>query len=172
MRRAILALSSTIAGLVLLLSFKTHIPGSTDTGTTAASGSGGAGASSADMAGAGHAGRAGHPGHAGRAGRKARKSRSSPGAATRTVTGTVADTTYGPMQVQLTLAGQSITKVKVLQRTDDGAESDQIDASAIPKLINETLAVQSAHINAVSGASYTSAGYRRSLQSALDQASA
>jgi len=167
MRRAILALSSTIAGLVLLLSFKIHIPGSTDAGTTAASGSAaGTGAGSADMAGAGHAG------HAGQARREARKARPPHGAATRTVTGTVADTTYGPMQVQLTLAGQSITRVKVLQRTDDGAESDQIDASAIPKLINETLAVQSARINAVSGASYTSAGYRRSLQSALDQAGA
>jgi uncharacterized protein with FMN-binding domain len=172
MRRAILALSSTIAGLVLLLSFKTHIPGSTDTGTTAASGSGGAsssgaaGAGSADMAGAGDAGHARH------AGRKPGKARPRHGAAARTVTGTVADTTYGPMQVQLTLAGQSITSVKVLQRTDTGAESDQIDANAIPKLINETLAVQSAHINAVSGASYTSAGYRRSLQSALDQAGA
>jgi len=169
MRRAILALSSTIAGLVLLLSFKTHIPGSTDTGTTAASGSGGAGAGSADMAGAGHAARAGH---AGRPGNAAHKARRPPGAATRTVTGTVADTTYGPMQVQVTLAGQSITSVKVLQRTDTGAESDQIDASAIPRLVNETLAVQSAHINAVSGASYTSAGYQRSLQSALDKASA
>lgn len=169
MRRAILALSSTIAGLVLLLSFKTHIPGSTDTGTTAASGSGAAGAGSADMAGAGHAGHAGRSGHVGR---KASKARPQHGVAARTVTGTVADTTYGPMQVQLTLAGQSITSVKVLQRTDTGAESDQIDANAIPKLINETLAVQSAHINAVSGASYTSAGYRRSLQSALDQAGA
>jgi uncharacterized protein with FMN-binding domain len=82
----------------------------------------------------------------------------------------VAETTYGPMQVRLTLTGQSITRVTVLQRTDDGAMSNQIDANAIPKLIDETLAVQSARINAVSGASYTSAGYRRSLQSALDQA--
>jgi uncharacterized protein with FMN-binding domain len=74
------------------------------------------------------------------------------------------------MQVQVTLAGTKITKVTVLQRTDDGAESDQIDAYAIPKLTSETLAAQSAHIDAVSGASYTSSGYIQSLQSALDKA--
>ena len=65
---------------------------------------------------------------------------------------------YGPMQVQLTLTGQKITKVTVLQRTNDGSESDQIDAFAIPKLTSETLAAQSAQIDAVSGASYTSSG--------------
>lgn len=170
MRRAILALSSTLAGLVLLLSFKTHMPGVTGAGTTSAPGSGGTstgsgpatGAGSADMAGGGHAA------HSARPSRPRHRAR----AGTRTVTGAVASTTYGPMQVQLTLAGQTITKVSVLQRTDDGAESNQIDSSAIPKLIGETLAVQSARINAVSGASYTSAGYRKSLQSALDQAGA
>jgi uncharacterized protein with FMN-binding domain len=74
------------------------------------------------------------------------------------------------MQVQVTLAGTKITKVTVLQRTDTGAESDQIDANAIPQLTSETLAAQSAHIDAVSGATYTSSGYIQSLQSALDQA--
>jgi uncharacterized protein with FMN-binding domain len=165
MRRAILALSSTIAGLVLLLSFKTHVPGVTDSGTTASGSGGGSGAGTgagaADMAGAGHASLAPS---------KTRRPRRRPGASARTVTGTVAETMYGPMQVQLTLTGQSITKVTVLKRTDDGAMSNEIDAGAIPRLIDETLAVQSARINAVSGASYTSAGYRRSLQSALDQA--
>ena len=91
-------------------------------------------------------------------------------ASARTLTGTVANTQHGPMQVQVTLAGTKITKVTVLQRTDDGAESDQIDANAIPRLTSETLAAQSAHIDAVSGASYTSSGYMQSLQSALDQA--
>ena len=72
--------------------------------------------------------------------------------------------------MQVTLAGTKITKVTVLQRTDDGSESDQIDATAIPTLTSETLAAQSAHIDAVSGASYTSSGYIQSLQSALDKA--
>ena len=87
-------------------------------------------------------------------------------------TGTVAGTPYGPMQVQLTLTGTKITKVTVLQRTNDGALSDQIDKTAIPTLTSETLAAQGAHIDAVSGASYTSSGYIKSLQSALDQAGA
>ena len=92
--------------------------------------------------------------------------------APRTVTGAAASTPYGPMQVQLTLSGTKITKVTVLQRTNDGAESDQIDDNAIPKLSSETLAAQSARIDAVSGASYPSSGYVQSLQSALDQARA
>jgi uncharacterized protein with FMN-binding domain len=91
-------------------------------------------------------------------------------AAARTVTGTAANTQYGPMQVQLTLSGTKITKVTVLQRTNDGAESNQIDATAIPTLTSETLAAQGAQIDAVSGATYTSSGYIQSLQSALDRA--
>jgi uncharacterized protein with FMN-binding domain len=84
----------------------------------------------------------------------------------------VATTQFGPMQVQVTLAGMKITKVTVLQRTNDGAESDQIDANALPKLASEALVAQSAHIDAVSGATYTSSGYIQSLQSALDKAGA
>ena len=76
------------------------------------------------------------------------------------------------MQVQVTLTGTKITNVTVLQRTNEGAESDEIDSNAIPKLTSETLAAQSAHIDAVSGATYTSSGYIQSLQSALDKAGA
>ena len=60
----------------------------------------------------------------------------------------------------------------MVQQTNDGVESNQIDANAIPQLTSETLAAQSAHIDAVSGASYTSSGYSQSLQSALDKAGA
>ena len=77
---------------------------------------------------------------------------------------------YGPSQVAITLSGGKITKVTVLQHTDDGANSQQIDGNALPKLTAETLTAQSAKIDAVSGASYTSAGYIKSLQSALDKA--
>jgi uncharacterized protein with FMN-binding domain len=86
------------------------------------------------------------------------------------VTGAVANTQYGPMQVEVTLTGTRITNVTVLQQTNVGSRSTQIDAMAIPKLNSETLAAQSAQIDAVSGASYTSAGYKQSLQSALDKA--
>ena len=73
------------------------------------------------------------------------------------------------MQVQVTLADTKITKVTVLQRTNNGPKSDEIDATAIPKLTSETLAAQDLQIDAVSGASYTSHGYIASLQSALDK---
>ena len=156
MRRAVIVLGTTAAGLAALLSFKTHslaapaAPASTPAPST--------GTSSPASSTAGQAASAAHGASA------------TAQAAARTVTGTVASTQHGPMQVQLTLAGTKIAKVTVLQRTDDGAESDQIDAYAIPKLTSETLAAQSAHIDAVSGASYTSSGYIQSLQSALDKA--
>ena len=74
------------------------------------------------------------------------------------------------MQVAITVSGKKITKVTVVQETNTGGLSSSIDAMAIPTLTSEALAAQSAHINAVSGASYTSAGYIQSLQSAIDQA--
>jgi uncharacterized protein with FMN-binding domain len=166
MLRAALVLGGTAAGLAALLSFKTHssAPPAAAASTPATSPSAsatGAGASPAPTA-------------TRSAGAKPSASTGGEGASTaaRTVTGAVANTQYGPMQVQLTLTGQKISKVTVLQQTDDGAESDQIDSMAIPKLTSETLAAQSARIDAVSGASYTSAGYIQSLQSALDKASA
>jgi uncharacterized protein with FMN-binding domain len=90
--------------------------------------------------------------------------------AARVITGAVGNTPYGPMQVAITVASKKITKVTVLQQTNDGGTSQSIDAMAIPQLTQEALAAQSANINAVSGASYTSAGYKQSLQSAIDQA--
>ena len=90
--------------------------------------------------------------------------------ASRTLTGAVENTQYGPMQVQVTLTGTKITEVTVLQHTNDGEESAQIDSNALPKLTAEALAAQSARIDAVSGASYTSSGYIQSLQNALDKA--
>jgi uncharacterized protein with FMN-binding domain len=157
MRRAVIVLGTTAAGLAALLSFKTHslAAPAASAGTPAPS----TGTSSPARSTAGQAASATHGASAAASG------------AARTVTGTVASTQHGPMQVQVALAGTKITKVTVLQRTDDGAESDQIDAYAIPKLTSETLAAQSAHIDAVSGASYTSSGYIQSLQSALDKAS-
>lgn len=88
---------------------------------------------------------------------------------TRVITGSVASTRYGPMQVQITVTGKRITKVNVLQQTNIGSYSGQVDSFAVPQLTSETLSAQSANIDAVSGASYTSQGYIQSLQSALDQ---
>lgn len=161
MRRALLTLGGTAAGLAAVLSFKTHSLAAADpapsppaaSASPSASMAGGTGSSAASSA-ASHI-----PGTGGQA-------------AARTVTGTAATTPYGPMQVQVTLTAMKITKVTVLQQTNDGAESNQIDGNAIPKLTSEALAAQSAHIDAVSGATYTSSGYVKSLQSALDKAGA
>ena len=164
MRRVVIVLGSTAAGLAALLSFKTHSLAAQAPAASTPAPSTGTPQATASATGPGSAGSA-----AGKtASAPAKASAAAP--ATRTVTGTAANTQHGPMQVQVTLAGTKITKVTVLQRTNDGAESDQIDATAIPKLTSETFAAQSARIDTVSGASYTSSGYIQSLQSALDQA--
>ena len=164
MRRAVIVLGSTAAGLAALLSFKTHSVAAADPAPSAPAPS-----ATTPQAAPSSTGSAAKASATPKAGTTTQASTATQ-AATRTVTGTVASTQYGPMQVQVTLAGTKITKVTVLQRTDDGSESDQIDATAIPTLTSETLAAQSAHIDAVSGASYTSSGYIQSLQSALDKA--
>ncbi|AXE84644.1 FMN-binding protein [Streptomyces sp. Go-475] len=85
-----------------------------------------------------------------------------------TVTGDVAQTEYGPVQVRVTVAGGKITKAEAVQ-APKGGRSDQITASSVPRLNQAAVAAGNADIDAVSGATYTSAGYRKSLQSALDK---
>ncbi|MGY5054812.1 FMN-binding protein [Streptomyces sp. 900105755] len=87
----------------------------------------------------------------------------------KTVTGQVAQTQYGPVQVRITVSGGKITKAEAVQ-APKGGTSDQKTALSVPKLNKETVAAQSANIDSVSGATYTSTGYKQSLQSALDQA--
>ncbi|NUP24892.1 MAG: FMN-binding protein, partial [Streptomyces sp.] len=87
----------------------------------------------------------------------------------RTVTGSVAQTQYGPVQVRITVAGGKITKAEAVQ-APSGGQSTNITGNAVPKLNQAAVAAGSADIDAVSGATYTSAGYKESLQSAVDQA--
>ncbi|MFF8862455.1 FMN-binding protein [Streptomyces sp. NPDC015139] len=89
---------------------------------------------------------------------------------TRTVAGATAQTKYGPVQVRITLTGSKITGASAVQSPDETARSRDINSTAVPKLNQETLQAQSADIDTVSGATYTSAGYKQSLQSALDRA--
>ncbi|MEV4262901.1 FMN-binding protein [Kribbella sp. NPDC049584] len=91
-------------------------------------------------------------------------------AGTSTVTGDVAQTQWGPVQVQLTLQGGKITAVSVPQYPNGNHRDAEINEYALPILINETVQAQSSQIDMVSGATVTSDGYIRSLQSALDQA--
>lgn len=87
-----------------------------------------------------------------------------------TVTGDVAQTQWGPVQVQLTVQGGKITAVNVLQYPNGNHRDVEINDYALPILIDETVKAQNAQIDMVSGATVTSDGYIRSLQSALDQA--
>ncbi|MCU1619680.1 MAG: hypothetical protein JWR41_1686 [Modestobacter sp.] len=87
-----------------------------------------------------------------------------------TVTGPSASTRWGPVQVQLTVAGGVITDVTVVEYPSGNGKDRQINARALPVLVRETLAAQSTGIDMVSGATVTSEGYLVSLQGALDQA--
>ena len=84
--------------------------------------------------------------------------------------GAVVDTQYGPVQVQITVRGGRITKARTLQHPSGDGQTDQINAFAVPQLNHEAVAAQSARIDTVSGATFTSEGYQQSLQSALDAA--
>jgi uncharacterized protein with FMN-binding domain len=86
----------------------------------------------------------------------------------RAVTGNVANTIYGPVQVEVLVRATKIVKVSILEQPQSTNMDVQIGQFAFPRLIGETLTAQSARIDAVSGATYTSGGYIRSLQSALD----
>ena len=86
-----------------------------------------------------------------------------------TVTGSVASTRWGPVQVSITVTDGKITAVDVPQYPTGNGKDRQITASALPILTKETLSAQSADIDMVSGATVTSEGYVQSLQSALDQ---
>ncbi|HWD83454.1 MAG TPA: FMN-binding protein [Kribbella sp.] len=80
------------------------------------------------------------------------------------------DTQYGPVQVEITVQGSRILKVRTLQHPSGDGQTDRINGYAVPQLDQETMAAQNAHIDTVSGATFTSGGYRQSLQSALDAA--
>jgi FMN-binding protein len=173
---------STVSAFVLLLGFDASqrgssvtatpatIGGSTDTpsGSSSSSGSSGntrSGNGSSSSGGSGNNSSGNSSGNG-----SGHSSSPSPRPTPSTVTGAVAQTVWGPVQVQLTVAGQKVTKVGILQYPDGNSRDVEIARYALPILIDETLKSQSAHIDMVSGATYTSTGYVQSLQSALDQA--
>ena len=89
--------------------------------------------------------------------------------ASQTVTGPAISYFYGTAQVQVTLVNGQITDVVALQLPADG-RSGRISEAVEPMLRSEVLAAQSAQIDLISGATYTSEAYATSLQAALDQA--
>ncbi|POX62734.1 FMN-binding protein [Streptomyces sp. Ru62] len=145
MRRVVLATAATVSGVVLLLSLK---PAS-------------------DPAAASAAGAAPQPTAAGQESPQGGARGAAP-AGSGTVTGDAAQTQYGAVQVRLTVSGGKITKAEAVQAPKGGL-SDQKTQLAVPKLNQEAVAAGTADIDAVSGATYTSEGYKKSLQSALDK---
>ncbi|MCU1485154.1 MAG: FMN-binding protein [Actinomycetia bacterium] len=88
--------------------------------------------------------------------------------ASRTVDGPDVVTRYGDVQVRITVQGSRIEDVEALTLPTDRRRSAEISQYAGPRLRQEALQAQSANIDVVSGASYTSEGYARSLQGAID----
>ncbi|MDL4815551.1 FMN-binding protein [Actinomadura opuntiae] len=147
MRRALITTGSTVAGIVLLLSFKPHHSTTAKAAAAAPQTTGTpAPAPSSTTTAAGKAGG--------------------------TYKGDVIDTRWGPVQVEITMANGKLTAVKVLQVPTENPRDREINQFAVPQLTQEALAAGSARIDSVSGATYTSEGYIQSLQSALDAAHA
>jgi uncharacterized protein with FMN-binding domain len=86
------------------------------------------------------------------------------------VDGPVVDTRYGPVQVEVVVGGGRITDVKALEYPSEARRSQSISQQALPMLRDEVLSAQSANIDTISGATYTSDAYGQSLQAALDSA--
>lgn len=149
MRRIVVALVGTVAGLLMLFSYHTSLAGAGSVTTAPALGAratttpSGTGRSTTGGSGTG---------------------------GSRTVTGNVAQTRWGPVQVQLTVSAGKITAAEAVQYPNGNGMDQQINSYALPVLGHEVLAAQSAQIDLVSGATVTSDGYVTSLQSAIDKA--
>jgi len=159
-RRISFVFMSTLAAVVLLFGYRTSTANPASTATTSiAAGSPGTTSSTGSISAAAPVPQS-----------SSSPSSSSSTASTKTVTGQTVQTRWGPVQVQLIVAGSKVTAVNVLQAPSGNSRDVQINNSAVPVLKQETLQAQGAGIDSVSGATYTSQGYITSLQSALDQA--
>ncbi len=160
MRRITVVLTSTIAAVVLLFSYRTSTNATaansptTDDTTTPTSGST-AGTTITPSASSSSSGS------------------SSSGSSTLnsgTFTGDAVSTQWGMVQVQIAISNGTITAAKALQYPNENSKDQRINAYAIPQLNSQVTAAQSANIDGVSGATVTSNGYLQSLQSAIDAA--
>jgi uncharacterized protein with FMN-binding domain len=174
MRRAVLALGGTVAGLAALFSYKTHVPAFTAV-TTPVTPSASPSTPTPTMKPPATKPAATKKPSAKPTAKKTTAPAYTPPPATKapapppkpsgTFTGQAVDTNYGPVQVQITVSDGKITNAN---GQDEGGSS--IGQNAIPQLNQEAVQAQSANIQAVSGATYTSEGYIQSLQQAIDSA--
>lgn len=153
MKRVVLAVISTVAALVLVLSFKTHSPSAVATPPAAVSANSTTGSPTT-----------GSDSNSSTAKTKTKtKSKT-------TYTGGVANTRYGPVQVQITVTSGKVARADAVVYPTNDPRDLQINSYAIPQLNAEATSASSASIDMISGATFTSAGYIASLQSAIDQA--
>ena len=161
MRRITFALMSTIAAVVLLFSYRTSTGHSATPATAAAA----TGAQTPGIV----SGAAPDPSPSPAAADPS-PSAASPGTGKVVVNGSVAQTRWGPVQVQVTIAGGKVTDVTAVEYPQDNPRDQEINSYAIPALHDQAIQAQSAQLDGVSGATVTSDGYRESLQAALDAA--
>jgi uncharacterized protein with FMN-binding domain len=152
MRRIALAFAATVSVVVLLFSYHTSTGSGSGSGPLAVSGQ----APLSRPATTSPSSASGPP--------------STGGGGDGTFTGDAADTRYGPVQVQITVSAGKITAVHVLQAPQESGRDIRINSEAVPILNQEAVQAQSAQVDTVSGATYTSEGYVQSLQSAIDAA--
>jgi uncharacterized protein with FMN-binding domain len=157
-KRGPIVIAGTVAGLIAVLEFHTTpakltLAGGSTLPPSATSGSGTAGQPAAGSS---------------QSAPTAGPTRASGQAASGTATGPAVNYNYGILSVKVTVSRGKITKIG-LASLNDGANprSQSIDQQSIPMLEQQALQAQSANIQGVSGASYTSAGFAQSLQSAL-----
>jgi uncharacterized protein with FMN-binding domain len=176
MKRIATWLLSTVSIVVLLFGYHTSTSGAlsatSPAGVLAPPGSGSGAASGSNSSGSGSSGGSNSSGSgSGTSGGSGSGSgNSGANSAPATVAGGVAQTQWGPVQVQLTVANDKITDVAMLQYPNGNSTDLQINSYALPILMRATVQAQSANIDMISGATVTSVGYLQSLQSALDQA--
>jgi uncharacterized protein with FMN-binding domain len=156
MRRAPIVITGTVAGLIGVLAFHTRPASVTSIGTVPAAGA------AATAPAQGSSGSAAPP----RAGSTSRAATTG----TRTAVGPQVNYSWGVLSVSVTATGTKITKVAIASLDDGGnPRSQEIDQQSIPLLEQQAMQAQSANIQGVSGASYTSSGFQQSLQGALQR---
>lgn len=162
--RIVLAGAGTVTALVLLFGYHTSTQGLGGPNTSVVAAGPGTGTTAGGSAASGGTGSTG-------SGSSGSTSGSTSGTAkSGTFTGGVAQTMWGPVQVQITVSGGKVTDAKAVVFPQNNGRDIAINSYAIPMLNQEAVQASSAQIDAVSGATVTSGGYISSLQSALDAA--
>ncbi len=169
MKKIVLAVMTTISGLVMLFSYHTSTqsvsataPDEADTGSTRSD----AGSTTTAPSATNPAGSTGPASPSPTASASPAASSAGDG----TYTGDAVGTRWGTVQVEITVTNGTITNADAIEYPTGNPKDQQINAYAVPALNAEVVAAQSAAIDAISGATVTSEGYVESLQSAIDAA--